>query len=65
MRKKEYKTSLRASVDVNVMNVINMIKTKKDTDEIGTVLKLLLMESPTFAKEYEEVLRIFGGTVES
>lgn len=57
---KEYKTLLRAKVDVNVMNVIEMIKNKKDTEETGTILKLLLMESPTFAKEYEEIMRFFG-----
>ena len=57
---KEYKTALRAKVDVNVMNVLEMIKNKKGTEETGTVLKLLLMESPTFTKEYEEVMKFFG-----
>ena len=57
---KDYKTPLRANVDVNVLHVLDMIKDKKGTTETGTVLKLLLMESPTFAKEYEEVMRFFG-----
>jgi hypothetical protein len=57
---KIYKTLLRAKVDVNVVNVIEMIKNKKNTEETGVILKILLMESPTFAREYEETLRFLG-----
>lgn len=57
---KEYKAQMKVSLDVNVINVIEMIKTEKGTNETGSLLKMLLLESPTFAQKYEEVSRIFG-----
>lgn len=57
---KVYKAQMKVSLDVNVINVIEMIKTEKGTDETGPLLKMLLLESPTFAQKYEEVSRIFG-----
>ncbi len=57
---KEYKTLLRAKVDINIMNVIEIIKNNKSTEETGVILKMLLMESPTFAREYENTLRFLG-----
>lgn len=59
---KEYKTPLRVQIDVNVLNTIELIKSDKETDETGSLLKMLLLESPTFAQKYEEVMRLFGKT---
>lgn len=63
MAKKEYKTPMRVNVDVNVFNAIEMIKADKNTEETGSLLKMLLLESPTFAEKYEEIMRLFGKTV--
>lgn len=60
MAAKEYKARMKISMDVNVLNVINMIKAEKNTDDNGTILKMLLLESPTFAQKYEEIKQIFG-----
>lgn len=57
---KEYKTPLRVQIDVNVLNTLEMIKSEKNTDETGSLLKMLLLESPTFAQKYEEIMRLFG-----
>ena len=58
---KEYKTQIKISMDINVLNVINMIKAERNTDNSGSILKMLLLESPTFSKKYEEIIQIFGG----
>lgn len=60
MAKKEYKTLMRVNVDVNVFNAIEMIKADKKTEETGSLLKMLLLESPTFAQKYEEIMKLFG-----
>ncbi len=60
MMAKEYKTPLRVQIDVNVLNTLEMIKSEKNTDETGSLLKMLLLESPTFAQKYEEIMRLFG-----
>ena len=60
---KEYKARMKVSLDVNVINVIEMIKTEKGTDETGPLLKMLLLESPTFSKKYEEIISLFGKSV--
>lgn len=60
MAVKEYKTRMKAYIDVNVLNAINMIKAEKNTDDNGSILKMLLLESPTFAQKYEEIKQIFG-----
>lgn len=57
---KEYKAQMKVSLDVNVINAIEMIKSDKGTNETGSLLKMLLLESPTFAQKYEETMRIFG-----
>lgn len=57
---KEYKAQMKVSLDVNVINAIEMIKSEKGTNETGSLLKMLLLESPTFAQKYEETMRIFG-----
>lgn len=62
---KEYKARMKISMDVNVLNVINMIKAEKNTDDNGTILKMLLLESPTFAQKYEEIKQIFGANASS
>lgn len=59
---KEYKTPLRVQIDVNVLNTLEMIKSEKNTDETGSLIKMLLLESPTFAQKYEEIMRLFGKT---
>ena len=53
---------MRVNVDVNVFNAIEMIKADKNTEETGSLLKMLLLESPTFAEKYEEIMRLFGKT---
>lgn len=60
MKLKEYKTRMKAYVDVNVHNALNMIKAEKKTDDNGSILKMLLLESPTFNKKYEEIKQMFG-----
>ncbi len=57
---KEYKTPIRVHIDVNVLNTLEMIKSEKNTEETGSLLKMLLLESPTFAEKYEEIMRLFG-----
>jgi len=60
MAKKEYKAAMRVHLDVNVINALEMIKSEKGTNETGSLLKMLLLESPTFAQKYEETMRILG-----
>lgn len=62
MAKKEYKAAMRVHLDINVINAIEMIKADKETNETGSLLKMLLLESPTFAKKYEEMMRVLGKT---
>lgn len=60
MVKKEYKSLMRVHLDINVINAIEMIKSEKGTNETGSLLKMLLLESPTFAQKYEETMRVLG-----
>lgn len=60
MAEKEYKARMKVSMDVNVLNTIEMLKSEKNTEETGSLLKMLLLESPTFAEKYEEIMRLFG-----
>jgi len=56
---KEYKTLIKASIDVNLHNTIELIKSDKGIKDTGSALKSLLMESPTFAKKYDELMKMF------
>lgn len=60
MAKKEYKAQMKVHLDINVINAIEMIKSEKGTNETGSLLKMLLLESPTFAQKYEETMRVLG-----
>lgn len=57
---KVYKAQMKVHLDINVINAIEMIKSEKGTNETGSLLKMLLLESPTFAQKYEETMRVLG-----
>lgn len=62
MAEKEYKARMKVNMDINVLNTIEMLKAEKKTEETGSLLKMLLLESPTFSEKYEEIMRLFGKT---
>jgi len=60
MAAKIHKSQMKVNIEVEVLIAIDMVKAEKNTDDTGPLLKMLLLESPTFSQKYEEIMKLTG-----